>query len=545
MLLVLLMAYGLFVAECRYHQREDATTMTTEVKHRHRHRHEPSNRRTHHDLGAKSWQEVDYEYDGDSEEPIDEDDYILKTQSYYDHPRSHQRAAHRSYHGRMFEPRYPARHHGGGYHGNGWYDKDNDRRRTLSRYNTRNHRYRPGRTYHRPTYPRSRDFDDDDDNDTEEDYDYERPYRYVKNDGVDKRHEWWRNSRRHASYRKDWRSKVYDYPRDTRRHRLEDREGIIDRDDVSGWTDNWRRRSNSSESKYHLSKDDGKTEEDEDYEDHGGLEEGDKDEDEDDVWKDIDDEDEDEEEEEEELDNDFYKSGTKPLLRTYDDIIRRLTSDEPTTQRATVKRDYRNIEMDKHAKREGYHRDFKYEPRNVSRPTDLFKYASTRHAAITASNYFLNKRIAESSSVKSAAGSGGRKPPRNAIGVTVKGNDRQQRKTAAKTDDTQAKTKSLEQDYDEYPNGPDNEKEDDLVKAGVEEDSDMQADVTNAVSRTICPCKIRVMHRYRIAFFKSLSLVRQSRHMYIHKRDAYAYIYKTTEFSEALIFSLLHEPYIT
>ncbi|XP_024870993.1 uncharacterized protein LOC112454046 [Temnothorax curvispinosus] len=458
LLLGLLMAYGLFVVECRYHQREDATT--TEARHRHRHRHESSNRRGHHELDRRSWQEVDYEYDGDSEDPIDEDDY--EARSYYDHPRSHHRSAQKSYHSR-FEPRYPSRYHNGEYHaGSDWYDENNGKRRISSRYNTKNHRYRPGRTYHRPTYSRNRDASDFDDDTSEEDYDYERPHRYG-NGEADKHHERWRNSRRYPPSRRDSRNRMNGH-HGARRHRLEDHEDVVDRVDVTRWTDDWKRRSNSSDSKYHFAKDDRKTEEDEDYEDHGGLEEDDKDEDEEDIWKDIAD-DRNEDNEEEEFDNDFYKGETKPPLKTYDDIIRRLTSDDPKT---TVKRDYRNIETNKHVKRDGY-KNVKHESRNVSRPMDLFTGAP--HAASTTSNYFVNKRTAENSTVKST----GHKPSKNTVGDSVvKDHDRQEGKIV----DTQAKTKSLEQDYDEYLNSPDNEKEDDL-KARNEDDSAMQADVTN------------------------------------------------------------------
>lgn len=472
-LLLLLMVSGLFVVECRYHQREDAaaTTTTTEAKHRHRHRHESSNRRNHHELDKRTWQEVDYEYDADSEDPMDGDDY--EAQSYYDHRRSHHRSAQRSYHGRMFEPRHPTRYHGY-YAASGWHDDNNNRRRIPSRYNTKNHRHRPGKGYHRPVYSRNRDVSDFDDY-TEEDYDYERPRTYVENDGADKRYERWGNSRRHASSRKDWRSRVNGY-RNARRYRLEDHDDV-DGDDALRSTEDWRRRSNTSESRYRFSKNDRKTEEDEDYEDHGGLEEDDKDEDDDDIWKLIDDN---EDNEEEVLDDDeSYKNKTKPPLTTYDDIIRRLTSDDPTTPpRTTVKRDHRNIEQaNRHAKRDSV-RNFKYDSRNVSKLEDFL--TSAPHAAATTTNYFVNKRTAENSTVKSA-GSTARKPPKNAIGLTVNGrNNDRERKSAVKID-AQAKTKNLEQDlYDEYLNTPDNEKEDDVVKP--DDDSGMQADVTNAVS---------------------------------------------------------------
>lgn len=486
LLLGLLMAYGLLVAECRYHQRDDAAMTTTEARHRHRHRHESSNRRNHHELDRRSWQKVDYEYDGDSEDPTDEDDY--EVQSYFDHPRSHHRSTQRGYHGRMFEPRYPPRYPDGGHRGN-WYDEENDRRRIPSRYNTKNHRYKPGRTYHRPTYSRNRDVSEFEDV-SEEDYDYERPHRYIESGEADKHHEWWRNSRRHTSLRKDMRNRMNGY-RGSRRHRLEDRGGVIDRADVSRWTDDGRKRSNISEL-YQFSKDNKKIEEDEDYEDQGGLEEDDKDEDEDEFWKNIDDEDI-EDNEEEELDNDFYESKeifmrakAKSPLKTYEDIIRRLTSDEPTTPKATVKRDYRNIESNKHAKRDGY-KNFN-EAKNISRPVNLSFTNASR--TLTTSNYFANRR-AESSTVKSV-GSTGHKLPKNATDVAIRSNDRQERKTAVDT-----KTKSLEQDYDEYLNAPDNEKEDDLAKIGAEDDSTMQADVTNNVSSEIRVNRIDFLTRGR------------------------------------------------
>jgi len=301
-----------------------------------------------------------------------------------------------------------------------------------------------------------------DDEDTEESPDYDRPHRYP--DEADKRREWWRNTRRRTFVRRDWWNRMNAGHRGARRHRLEDREGVVDRGETARWSDDWRRRgaSNSSESQRRFSKNDAKrSEENEDYEDHGGLEDDDKDENEDEIWKNID-----EENEEEELDNDFYKSETKPLLKTYDDIIKRLTSDDPTTPRTTIKRDYRNTETSRHVKRDGYGNPKFIEPRNASKSAGLFA---------TTSNYFVPSRR-ESSTVKSA----GHKPPKNAIGATVKDNDRQEGKIVTKIADARAKTKNLEQDYDEYLN----EKEDDLAKAEVDDDSGMQADVTNAVSQS-------------------------------------------------------------
>ncbi|XP_032665953.1 midasin-like isoform X2 [Odontomachus brunneus] len=470
LLLGLLMAYGLFVVEC--HQHKDATT---EARHRHRHRHESSNRRSHHDLDRRSWQEVDYEYDGDAEkDSTDEDDY--ETPSHYDYLKSYQQQ--RSYHGWMFEPRYPGRYYGGGYHGSDWYDEDSDRRKTLSRHKAKNRRHPPNRNHHGRAYSRNHDTSDYDD-DTREDFDYRRLHRYVKNRVADRllHSEWRKNARRHSSPKKDWRSKMSGRL-DAWRHYLKDR--TVDRDKESRWnTEYWKTKSNSSEHKFHSFEDESKSAEDEDYKDHGGLEESDKDEEEeeDDIWKILDDKDEDDEDDDdevEELDNDFYKSKSKSAL-TYDDIIRRLTSDDPTTARTTVKRDYRNIE-DRHAKREGYRLHFKHEPRNVSRVLGPFTFANKP---------IINRPhagIAVSSSVKSAV-SDEPKSPKNALAVAAKRNDwQQERRTAVKIDgtthSTRTKSKRGDLDNDGYLYGPDNEKEDDLV-TDEEEDSDMQADVTD------------------------------------------------------------------
>lgn len=461
LLLVLLMAYGLFVVECNQHK--DATT---EVRHRHRHKHEPSNRKSHHDLDRRSWQEVDYEYDGDYEDDLtSEDDYEMP--SYYDHLRSYQQQ--RSYHGRMFEPRYPARYYGGGYHGSGWYDKDSDRRKISPRYNVKNRRYTPSRSYHGRAYSRNHDASDYDD-DTRGDFEYGRSYRYVEDGAADKRPESRRKARRHYSFpRRDWRSKMsrasHGRP-DASRNRMKDR--TADRDKESKWTEYWTRITNSSEQKFHSSENESKFAEDEDYKDHGGLEEDDKDDDEeedDDIWK-IFDKDE-ESDEMEELDNDFYKNKPKSAL-TYDDIIRKLTSDDSTTARTTVKRDYRNIQ-ERHAKREDY-RHLKPQPRNISRVLGPFTFANRP---------IINRSHAVNSSIKSAV-SDEPKTPKNAF--TRRNDWQQERKTAVKTDETHSThTKSKRDDLlnERYLYNPDNEKEDLDTN---EEDSDMQADVTDSVS---------------------------------------------------------------
>ncbi|XP_014468224.1 PREDICTED: uncharacterized protein LOC106741093 isoform X2 [Dinoponera quadriceps] len=448
LLLGLFMAYGLFVAECKYHQ--DAT----EARHRHRHRHESSNRRSHHEADRRAWQEVDYEYDGDGEEDsaAEEEDYQMR--SYYDHHlRSRQQP--RNYHGRMFEPRYPARYyHGGAYRGSGWYDDTEDERREISpRYNAKYRRY--GRTYHgRRAHSRDHDVGSGYDDSKEAYLDHERSHRYEDGGSGDRRPERWRNSRRHASPRRDWRSRATRL--DASRHRLKDR------DRESRWTENWRRRSNSSSDYKYDSlikgESESEEEEDEDYKDHGGLEESDKDEEEEEDYIsrifDDKDEEEDEGDETEELDNDFYKSSRSKTALTYDDIIKRLTSDDPTTTRTTVKRDYRNIED----------RNLKHQPKNGSRLLGPFTLAANRSHAV-------------SSSVKSAVPDESHKSPKNAYeDATVRRDWRGRSGTAVKSDRTH-KNKRADLDFDGYMYPADNVKEDDLDTA--EEDSDMQADVTD------------------------------------------------------------------
>ncbi|KZC14661.1 Vascular endothelial growth factor like protein [Dufourea novaeangliae] len=380
---ILLMAYGLFVVDARHRQHEDTAN---DARHRHRHRHESiANRRNRHDLADRrsTWsQELDYlDYDA---------------RLYYE--RSYPRSAKISLHGRMFEPSYPAWYHrGGGYRGTGWYDEDDEKRRGSSRHGWRSYRQRSDRNHHKVSHSRNRDPDYDSGSD-----DVEREKtRGPDENSFERHHSWWKNGRKHRiGSRRDWHpenenSEDYEY------HEDEDYEYREDEDD-----------------------DTDKNEEDDD--------DTDKDEEDDDAWKETD---ENRTEDDEEFDNDFYKNDTKPPLKTYDDIIRRLTSEDPTTARTTVKRDYRNIAVDRYATKRNAFGNFKMVPRNISRPLVHGKTLSV---------------------------------------------DRQEKKARLKMDDAQAKTKSLEQDYDEYPNTTDNEKEEDLIKAGVEEDTDMQADVTNA-----------------------------------------------------------------
>ncbi|CAK9830376.1 Vascular endothelial growth factor homolog [Anthophora retusa] len=453
--LVLLMAYGLFVVEARHRGPHEDTA--NDQRHRHRHRHESSSgKRDRHDLAdrrspssssssSSAWSQ-DMEDEG-------EDDYDARP--YYE--RSYPRGSRIAIHGRMFEPRsYPPRYHRGGYRGGTtWYDEDDERHRGSPRYTGRSYRLR---TYRKLGYPRNRDADYE-----EDEFDYEKPRSYEEDSG-ERYRSWWKNGRKHRiGSRYDWRSDG------RKRHRSEDFEAPLRR------FDDWRRRSNESRSVY--SKNDGRrrVSNSEDYEyEVDDLDETDKDEKE----EDDETEEEDPNEYDDELDNDFYKTeSSKPPLKTYDDIIRRLTSDDPTTPRPTVKRDYRNIETDRYTKQDpfGY---FKYEPKNLSRPMDRGKISSYANTAMPG-HQPPPRKLVENLPGKLLNTVVERKSPRNASNVVTKSVDRLEKKAGTKINDTQPKTKSLEQDYDEYLNTPDNEKEEDLIKAGVEEDTGMQADVTN------------------------------------------------------------------
>lgn len=183
---------------------------------------------------------------------------------------------------------------------------------------------------------------------------------------------------------------------------------------------------------------------------------------------------EEEEEEEEELDNDFYKSEKKRKrkkspLKTYDEIIRKLTSDDPTTPRSAIKRDYRNIQMDKYARRDGsFSANFRYEPKNLTRPL-----LSRVHGTRNSSGYYYQQSL-HGASGENLAGY-------LSTGTLVerkKGAENNAARASSRVDDSQPKTKSLEQDYDEYLNTSDNEKEEE-EKAGGVEDAGTQADVAN------------------------------------------------------------------
>ncbi|XP_076296272.1 uncharacterized protein LOC143216774 [Lasioglossum baleicum] len=408
LLSMLLMGCGLVaVKAAKYHEDQGSN-----ARHRHRHRHDPAARRSdRHDLLAdrrsSSWsQELDYE-DGSlgDREDEGEDDY----ENYYDRFIPPSGRIHSSLHRRMFEPRYPARYHHRGYRE--WFDEADQRRRASPRW--RIYRARSDRTHNRP---RTRD---------EPDYEDEKSIE------VDRHHRWWKNGRKHRiGSRRDR------YLDGRKRHRPDD-------SDENRKIDEWRKRTNSSRKK---------TEDSEDYEYHE-LEDQEKDEEEEDAWAD----DENQTEDDEDFDNDFFKSEKKAPMETYDDIIRRLTADDPGTVKPTTRRDYRNTGVDRYAKRDAF-AYLKMEIKNVSRP-----FTQGKSLYVGAASQ-VNKRVAENSSKLEE-----RKFVKNGNVQTPR----------SKSEVARPKTRSLEQDYDEYINTPDNEKEEDLIKAGVEEDTGMQADVTN------------------------------------------------------------------
>ncbi|XP_046828098.1 uncharacterized protein DDB_G0283697-like isoform X1 [Vespa crabro] len=469
LLLALLMAYGLLAVESRY--RED--TALEARRHRHRHRHETSaSRRNHHEPidRRSSWsRELDYEYD-DMDDDSRQDDDEYGDEEDYDGIRSYEerlypRSRGKNYQERIFESKYPRRHRES-YHG--WYH-DEEKRRTPSRYNWKNrHRSRLGRlgrNRHRGSYSRNREAfrDDFNEENEEEDEEEERSARHYEDDsGPDNHYSSylsWRNSKKHRSnWRKDWRS--------NRQSSIGYRNGkkFYDASDLDSMRkfrldDQRRRRTNLTERIL------------EDY-----MENEKEEEEEDDIWKEAEkeeeeDDDADNENAEEELDNDFYKNENKPPLYSYDDIIRRLTSDDPSTAKPTVKRDYRNVGIEKYPLRISYNNNSA--SRNLTRP----KVVGSSYVS-GASSYFVNKKPSNGEEVvdrnvamiKSASAEIKRKPSKNVISVVVKDDDEHSGK---------AKTKSLEQEYDDYLNTEDNEKEEDLIKAGVEDDSGMQSDVTN------------------------------------------------------------------
>ncbi|XP_053980410.1 myb-like protein X [Hylaeus volcanicus] len=484
LLLVFLMAYGLFVAESKHRQREDTAR---DARHRHRHRHESSTgRKNRHDLatGRSSWsRELDYVDDyslvhrtdrqDEEEEDEEEDDYDYD----YDYNARifYKRSSRLGIRGRTFAPRYPVRYHyRGGYRGTGWHEENDERHRGSPRHGSRNYEPRSERTNRKLGYSRNRDSG------------------YVSEDDVTERE----TERSRGSNVKN----VNKHKIDSKRNRRTDGKNGYREDHSEMWRRfNDKRRKSNSTTEFRLAFDDNKTRDEnshdfeyrtddvdrankDDQREMEQEEEEQDDVDDDDDDDDVDDEDNDGEVEDqvwketvdqvsEELDNDFYESEKKPPLKTYDDIIRRLTADDTTTLKPTIKREYRNIELEEYSRRDAFG-NFKYEPKSLSRSIARNKTDGSRYV-------HSGKKIVENSYGKPFDSLAERKLVKNVSSVAAKMIDRREKKVIPRIDDARLKTKSLEQDYDEYSNNPDNEKEEDLVETGVEGDTGMQADVTN------------------------------------------------------------------
>ena len=467
LLVILVMTYGLFMVEAKHRAHE---IVANDDKHRHRHRHEsPNGRRNRHDIAdrrsSSSWsQELEYEDDSladredrdDDEEEEDDDDYDGRP--YYE--RFYPRTSRIAVHGRMYDPRYPPGYHRGGYRGTGWYEDEEQRRRGSPRYPGRSYELRSDKTHRRLGYSKHRDSDDD--SVEKDEFVYEKRGAYEG--GPDGHRSWWRNRRKHrigaSRHVNDRRTRRPNHSEPSRRF------------------DDWRRRPNSSESRLSYSKTERRRVDSlDDYE--YPVDDFDDVEDDEDAWKETEDDDQDEDEDDDE--DEFYRGERKPPLKTYDDIIRRLTSDdEPTTPTPTIRRDSRNIEANGYTRRDSLG-NFKYEPRNLTRPLSRDRGKISGFPYVNGMpGHRSSRRFDENLPGKLASPLVERKSSRNVSSLVTKSVDRSENKAGTKNNDTQPRTKSLEQDYDEYLNTPDNEEE--LIKAGIEEDTDMQADINNTVS---------------------------------------------------------------
>lgn len=449
--MLVFLALGVLVVECRHHQD------SSEVVHRHRHRHEPSSRWHHkypprRSSSSSSWNENENE-DYEDAEDESEEDYTLDT---YDRSFSSKKAHRGRLDSRHSRPYYHSNHHGIKY----------AERHRNSRYGgtrERNNRIRPSRdrTYRKG---HSVDYDDEEEVDYYNDYDKYNRYDDDKDD-LNESEEYYnrRNFRKHRlddyesqdskdqrarqDSRRDWKSKNSirkDERRDRRRKFGTSYRGVSknrfhedsDEEDVDvELTGNGRRKVFKENGT-------GLFDYDADLDDFFDEEENDDNE-EARSSKDYEKEEKLGNDDSDELDNDFYKNDVKPPLKTYDDIIRRLTSEDPTTPKPTVRRDYRNIEIGKYLKRDAYG-NLKYEPKNVSR-SDIDPVTMTSFAATTAKSV-IDKM--ESNPHK--------------VSIVVKFSDNKKnfenkKKVIPEVVNAQVKTKSLEQEY-EYS---DNEQEDD------------------------------------------------------------------------------------
>lgn len=324
----------------------EETRANVSPHHRHRHRHElqrlPSRKRD-------DYEEDYYSDSSNSDEDYQDDDF------YSDESESEEKRpsrSHRNSHSSRHEPRYAisSRYHRRRHH-------------TSARHsNHPHHRSRAPVVHHRRRYDDEDssldDYDDDEDVLDNETYN-------SRFGGKHKRKRTGHRSTRHESRKDSWRYRNndeddYDDDYDLENYddgyesdREDDDENHGKKHDrfrkhdsnrrySSEWIKKIRHLSNGSRvSHQEPSRKRANTQDDED-----AFEQ---------LWKDDDDENE-----TDELDNDFYgKDDSSAPLKTYDDIIRRLTEDRATTSTSTstlkpTKRNYRNTELESHLRRDAY-----------------------------------------------------------------------------------------------------------------------------------------------------------------------------------------------
>ena len=198
------------------------------------------------------------------------------------------------------------------------------------------------------------------------------------------------------------------------------------------------------------------------------------------IWKDADDN-EDGDDDDDNFDRtNYYKTENEPPYKTFDDIIKSLTSDDPTTPKPTLRREYRKIGIEKYLKRDAYGN--MYDPRNV---TTKFVDNLSGIGKISNRTHSGNKWHAINPDVTNYSNTRDSKKITNSIGDAAiwKGNkEHDKRRVHSKLDESATKTKSLEQEYEDYEIG---ERDENVVRIGGQQVTEMQADINNAVSRKL------------------------------------------------------------
>ncbi|XP_034950860.1 uncharacterized protein DDB_G0283697-like [Chelonus insularis] len=343
---------SLVLTEARYHGDDSP-------RHRHRHRHEVSSltaRRNHESHRL----EVDDDMKEDDEED-DEEDY---------------------YRPRHYQPRLEAPYRGR-YHANMRHEvnfrhvEDAERRRRFG-FNMRGHRTRPW-SYKDDYTSRNHDIDPDDVQDDTEDYDdYERPPRWHYLDDEDssrwrsypihRKTDYYFSHRDWIESRREWRARKADLD-----HR---RKMNYQREAKRWYPDDDYDYDSVDEAEKNVKLEDGSRNKSKKF----NVSEVSADDEEDSIWREA--ESAEDEDDSDKIDNDFFNDETSSSSRTYDNIIKRLTSNDPKTPKPpSVKRDYRNIEIEKYLQRDTYG-NLKYEPKNTTknftRPSSGFNRTITK-----------------------------------------------------------------------------------------------------------------------------------------------------------------------